>query len=167
MNNNIIEEWKDINGYEERYQISNTGKVMNKQNGNILSPCNNGNSYMSVQLGRGKRFYIHRLVGQHFLSNTNDYKEMNHINGNRQDNNINNLEWCTRQENIDHKKITGTQLYGSKIYKALLNESQVLIIKRLLLMNKYKQVSIAKVFNVSTKCISDIKLGYTWKHVGD
>lgn len=164
MDNITNEEWKDIKDFIN-YQVSNLGRVRNKTRGNILSPNNNGSNYLSVQLGKGKRRYIHRLVAQEFIPNSRNCKEINHINGNRMDNRINNIEWCTRQDNINHKRVTGTQLFGSKIYRAILDEQQVVIIKRLLSMNKYKATSIAKVFNVSATTIIDIKMNRTWKHV--
>lgn len=115
-----MEAWKDIDGYEGYYQVSNYGEVrsldyikeikspyggyMNKRfKGRVLSPNDNGNGYLSVQLFKGKRKYIHRLVANAFLDNSNGYKEINHKDRNTKNNNVENLEWCTRKYNVNYK----------------------------------------------------------------
>lgn len=99
-----MEIWKDVINYEGLYLVSNTGKI--KRNNKILKIYNNGNNYMSVCLsknGNVKKFYIHRIVAQSFLENKENKKEVNHIDGNRQNNNLKNLEWVTRSQNHYHR----------------------------------------------------------------
>ena len=119
--------WKDIKGLEGRYQISSLGKVRSLPksiilNGReifyperILKPIDakgkTSNGYVRVKLGtgRGKRraLSIHRLVAMHFIPNPNNLPQVNHINGNKHDNRVENLEWCTAQQNTQHALMNG------------------------------------------------------------
>ena len=106
--------WKDIEGYEGLYQVSNLGKIksiqyLNRVNNKsyprnkILKIIINEKGYLKVdlyKLKKKKRFRIHRLIAQAFIPNPNNFPEINHINGNKQDNSINNLEWCTHSYNM-------------------------------------------------------------------
>jgi hypothetical protein len=109
--------WKDIKGYEGRYQISNLGRVksLTKSIWNgytfrikdefILKGGKDKKGYLYVILSKDgiKSIYkIHRLVAQFFIPNPENKLEVNHIDGNKLNNSVNNLEWCTHQENIYH-----------------------------------------------------------------
>ena len=113
-----MEIWKDIEGYEGYYQVSNMGSVQslnrtctNKNNkimtfkGKILKPQNDRCGYLCVLLslnGIKRNFKIHRLVAQAFIDNSNNKPCVNHKDGNKTNNMVYNLEWCTQQENIHH-----------------------------------------------------------------
>jgi hypothetical protein len=97
-----MEEWKNIKGYEGLYQVSNLGRIRNKNN-NIKVNNLYKNGYLYVDLykyGKRKRKLVHRLVAQAFIKNVNDYPQINHIDGNKKNNNAENLEWCTCSHNI-------------------------------------------------------------------
>lgn len=98
-----MEVWKDIVGYEGLYLVSNQGRVFGVKRNNILK---NGNGrYFHVVLCKGgitKEFSVHRLVATAFCQKKDGYTEVNHINENTHDNRAENLEWCTRTENIRH-----------------------------------------------------------------
>ena len=103
-----MEVWKDIEGYEGRYQISNLGNVKSlnyRKTGieRLLTPKINKSGYKWVELSNGKAtkpLLIHRLVAMAFLSNPNDYPEINHKDENPLNCEVNNLEWCTHLYNV-------------------------------------------------------------------
>lgn len=104
-----IEEWRDIKGYEGRYQVSNLGNFVSitKRSGRKdLSGSYDKKGYLKITLyksGDRKTFAAHRLVAAAFIANPNNKPQINHINGNRSQNSIDNLEWCTNAENQWHK----------------------------------------------------------------
>ena len=105
MNNNEI--WTDIvlDEYRNKYQISNYGRVKLKSNGIIKKQHINGNGYFVVSLSNGsgkKKVLVHRLVAIHFIKNPNNYPIINHKNGIKTDNYVENLEWCTNKMNVEH-----------------------------------------------------------------
>jgi len=102
-----MEEWKQLPNYEN-YEVCNFGKVRNKKTGRILKNANNG-GYQQVGLSRCgiiKSFSVHQLVGLCFIENPNNKKQINHLDKDRSNNNIENLEWCTAAENNNHKLLT-------------------------------------------------------------
>lgn len=95
--------WKDITNYENLYQVSRTGKVRNNK-GNIVKPFDN-KGYERVQLykdGDTKNFLVHRLVAETFLPIVEGREQVNHIDLNRKNNHIDNLEWVNGSENVRH-----------------------------------------------------------------
>lgn len=103
--------FKDIQGYEGVYQVSNLGNVKSYKNkdGKILIPSPNNYGYQRVGLrcNNRKLCSVHRLVAEAFISNPENKKEVNHINGIKTDNRVQNLEWSTHSENIIHAHKTG------------------------------------------------------------
>lgn len=106
--------WKDIEGYEGIYQVSNLGRVRslnyrNKKSIHILKEYNDKRGYKLICLHfKGKKTYqIHRLVAKAFIPNPNNLPQVNHIDGDKTNNNINNLEWCSIKDNIIHAYKTG------------------------------------------------------------
>lgn len=105
------------NGY---YEISNFGNVKSnkKTTEKILkNKTVNGYKYISFKVeGKIKNFYIHRLVAIHFIPNPKNKLQVNHIDGNKSNNHINNLEWCTPRENSQHSYDIGLSKKGDYHY---------------------------------------------------
>lgn len=171
-----MEMWRDIEGFEGLYQVSNFGKIKSlpKSNSpgiNILNPKPNKYGYLKVHLYKeGKRYkkQVHRLVGAAFISNPDNKPCINHIDSTRTNNNAENLEWVTYKENYDHSKSKGRQpvRYGEDVGKqAKLTTAQVIEIKKLLRNGKLLQKDIAKLFNVNPRTISKIKCEIRWSHI--
>lgn len=102
------EEWRDVVGYEGIYQVSNLGRVKRTQtntntyNGKVLTPIQFSIGYLAVNLcrnGKPHLNYIHRLVAQAFIPNPKNKPHIDHIDGTRTNNCVENLRWATRQEN--------------------------------------------------------------------
>lgn len=102
------EVWKDIPGYEGKHQASNRGRVKSLIKNRILGQYDNGKGYLSVNI-MNKHQYVHRLVALTFIENNNPQfrKEVNHVNGLKNDNRTENLEWVSHKENFDHATQTG------------------------------------------------------------
>lgn len=93
-------------GYGETYVVTKEGRVYNHRNARYLKPrADKKTGYLSVALykdGKSKRIYIHRIVAQNFLPNYSNLPCINHKDGDRQNNHVDNLEWCTYSENSKH-----------------------------------------------------------------
>ena len=133
----MIEEFRDIEGYEELYQVSNYGKVKSLErtrkggyNSNvkvkekILNFLINKNGYLYVNLyknAKSKHKFVHRLVAEAFIPNPNNLPQINHKDENKENNCVDNLEWCTNQYNMNYgtlrKRVIKTQTikFGKKI----------------------------------------------------
>lgn len=117
--------WKDIEGYEGQYQVSNLGRVrsldrcvpfginssrIRKISGKILELQPHNKGYLTANLSRHSiitSYLVHRLVAEAFILNTDGKEMVNHKDGNKKNNSVTNLEWATRQENEDHAFRTG------------------------------------------------------------
>lgn len=121
------ETWKDVVGYEGFYKVSNKGNVYsverknslgNKCGGRTLKPITNKDGYIYIGLYKGgirKRKRLHRLVAETFLPNPNNYPEINHRDEDKANNNVENLEWCTRGHNVNYG--TRNKQVGKKLSK--------------------------------------------------
>ena len=175
------EVWLDIKGYEGYYQVSNFGRVkslarvvecrkdvfVNKKE-KFLSDWDCGKGYRKVKLSKDaieKSIRVHRLVVETFLDNPEAKSEVNHINGIKNDNRIENLEWCTSSENTKHalnNKLKISQK-GSEHGMSKLTEKDVLEIREIGRSKSLKEVS--KIFKVSESLISNVLLNKIWNHV--
>lgn len=138
-----MERWKPVKDYEGFYEVSNHGQVrsLSKQDrlgrskeGKIKAQCNNGTGYMVVNLkvdGKQKMKTVHRLVAETFIPNPLDLPEVNHIDGNKQNNCVENLEWCTHSENTKHAFDLGLNkaVKGTSNVNAKLTDEQVKFIR--------------------------------------
>lgn len=175
MENLENEIWKDIVGYEGMYQVSNFGRVktllgadkkFNKKE--AIIKLGNRNGYTNSHFYKdGKRVCLvtHRLVAMYFLPNPENKREVNHKNGVRNDNRVENLEWVTPKENIQHAIRTGLINHkGVKNSMAKLNNEKVVEIKKRL-RDGIPHKLICTEFGVARNTISCINIGYTWSHI--
>lgn len=104
------EVWKDVEGYEGHYLVSNYGRIKSfykNKNGRFIKPLvmNAGKGYEQVGLyknGRQKKILLHRLIAEAFIANPDKLPFVNHIDENKTNNHVENLEWCTRSQNNNH-----------------------------------------------------------------
>ena len=101
----MAEEWKDIEGYEGLYQVSNCGRVrsFHKDKVAVIVPNKIPNGYFVIHLRKGgkrKAEYLHRLVATAFIPNPKGLSDVDHIDNDKTNNNVNNLQWLTNCDNI-------------------------------------------------------------------
>jgi len=170
----MIEVWKKAKGYSS-YEVSNLGrlKTFNWKGSSkeaILKPALDKSGYLRTVLkgdnGISKTIKVHRIVLNTF-NPTTEILEVNHINGIKNDNRIENLEWCTRKENIQHCIDNNLQyvLKGEEIGNSKLTEKDVLYIRKNFKPRITTRIYLAKKFNVSEATIKDILQKRTWKHL--
>ena len=143
------------------YEITRDGKVINKHTGHTLAPQPNGKGYLRVSIGK-KLMFIHRLVAEKYISNPENKPQVNHKDGNKLNNCVDNLEWVTNQENRNHAVDNDLQVTGERCSWAKLTEENV---KEIRANPGYENEYWARKFKVSRGTISDVVNYRTWKHV--
>lgn len=151
-----MEIYKDIIGFEGLYKISNLGNVFGIKRNKVLKNRINKTGYYQIKLTKNskrKSFLIHRLIAIHFIPTDDFSLEVNHINADRKDFRIENLEWVTRNQNQKHSCVIGNnfrKLNKEKVEKIRLDN------------RKYKFIS--EEYGVSTSVICNIKKNKIHKH---
>lgn len=176
--------WKDIAGYKGFYQVSNLGRIkslcrktLNSKGvyhtvgGRIMAPKKDPNGYLSIILSKNqvtKQERIHRLVALAFIDNPENKDLVNHMDGNKRNNVVTNLEWVTHSQNHKHAFRTGlrvpTDTSGSKNGRARVTEDIVRQI-RFDFDNNMSQKDLIEKYNIPSSTITNIKLRHTWKCV--
>tara|TARA_R110000796_G_scaffold171070_3_gene288036 strand:+ start:63 stop:584 length:522 start_codon:yes stop_codon:yes gene_type:complete len=169
--------WKDIKDYEGIYQVSNLGNVKSlgrvvlrkndtkiKLKEKILKPGKSKSGYLIISLyknKRGKSHIVHRLIINTFIPCL-DKKEVNHIDGDKSNNKLDNLEWCDRSYNIKHAYDNNLKSNkGSEVSWAKLTDSDILDIRKSIDNNSI----LGEKYNVSKGHISKIRNIRVWKHI--
>lgn len=178
MNNEI---WKDIIGYEGFYKISNYGKVKSlarlvkmgpnkfrQTNEMFLNPSKSIHGYWRLCLQKnGKRnmHFIHRLIGKAFIPNPENKPEINHINGIRDDNSMDNLEWVTTLENQLHSVhvLKRKILRGNEVGNSILNPELILELKYM--KQYFSYTKLQDIYEIDRATIHLAVTGKNWKHL--
>jgi len=177
--------WKTVDGFND-YLISNCGRVKTKsrkirylhsvtrkehfrntEERFLKVYENNRTGYKFVQLYKDKKSKnktIHRLVCENFIDNPKGLRYVNHIDGNKHNNRIDNLEWCTNEYNHKHATETGLKAKGSQVSTSVLNDRCVYAINKLIIKG-WNDKDIAELFNVSRSNINFIRNGHIWNQI--
>lgn len=143
-----MEIWKDINDYEGYYQVSSYGRVRNVKTKQILTGDTNNAGYRRVTLYSPvkKRFFVHRLVALHFCEGYSENLIVNHKDGNKLNNNADNLEWVTRSENDLHA------------YKNNLRKPHPCTFKKKVAAYDLTTLEIVKIYKNVQECCDDLQV---------
>lgn len=167
-----LEIWKDIEGYEGKYQVSSLGRIKSadylwgkrKMKGRVFA-LKNKTRYVNAALYKNnvrKDCNVHRLVSLAFVPNPLGLKYVNHKNGIKTDNKAENLEWVTHQENIDHAYANGlVTKIGNRHYAAKLTIEDVANIRN----SKETAWMLSKRYKVGATTIKKVIARQTWKSV--
>jgi hypothetical protein len=172
--------WKDVVNYEDSYRISNLGKLMSIERIVIYSDKKSGKRKSKILKTRvGKCGYeytvlsvdrirktqkIHRLVALTFIPNPENKPSVNHINGIKDDNRVENLEWCTAKENTQHAYRTklNSGVKGEKSHLSKLKKEDIIKIRLMHKEGLYSQSKLGLIFNVSQSQIYRIIKHLNW-----
>lgn len=153
-----------IPGYPN-YLVSSCGQVWSNRSNKYLSPTPNTRGYLTVNLsknGKTKVFSVHRLVLTTYSNPPSLSHQVNHINGDKLDNSLDNLEWCTAKENTQHAIRVGLRCTkGESHGRSKLQEKDIHTIRE----SSKSNTELSKDYSVAHQTISDIRRRRIWKHV--
>ena len=156
-----MEIWKD---FENNYSVSNKGNVKNNKTNKFITGDKNSVGYRRITTPN-KRYFIHRLVAEMFIPNPNNKPIVNHKDGNKLNNNVENLEWVTRSENDLHAFNLNFRKAVNKRKVAKLSEDGII----LEIFNSITEAEIVYGKNICEACKGNRKHanGYKWKYIED
>ena len=159
--------WEAVKGFERLYKVSPNGEIYSVRSDKILSSFIAA-GYKQVELnlcGRASKHLIHRLVAEAYLPNPKGLPCVNHKDGDKLNNNVSNLEWCTYKENMEHASTHGLlKTVGCNNPASKLTEEDVRYIRKNYIKGdrQFGSVALGKKFNVDHKAILCIVNGITW-----
>lgn len=175
MGNIVSEEWRSIKEYDD-YEVSSLGRIRNKKTNNILKGLDNGLGYKRVSLAhptKKKKFmYIHRIVADAFIPNKSNKPCINHIDNNPNNNAVDNLEWCTHQENTDWMIKQGrnkrTKKWLDRLHKTQEKQKKPVISVNINTgeIKKYSGVNDVRKYGFDPSCVCYCCKGKRKKHKG-
>ena len=157
-------EWKNIS---KDYLISDRGEVYSLFRHRKLFPSPT-KGYLHVNLkicGVTKRCSVHRLVAQAFIPNPMNYPEINHMDGDKLNNRVENLEWCTSEMNNAHAMAAGLNLYGEKVLHSKMTGYGVFQARLMYATTSIGFKRLAKLYGVDRNVIREIINGKAWRHI--
>lgn len=178
----MLEIWKPVKNYESYYEVSNLGRVRGlcrditnnfgtfKSKDTFLKGYKSVNGYTKYTLsinGKQKTLLGHRMVAEAFLENYDNKPIVNHKNGIKSDNRLDNLEWATGSENMKHAIDTGLIPIrkGEDIYFAKITNYQASLIKGMYHHDNLSVTEISKCTGINRRSIADLIAERTWKHI--
>ena len=160
---------KDVCGYEGLYKVDENGNVFSVRNNKLLKRMMFPSGYEYVHLcngkGKTKLFRVHRLVAETFIPNPNNLPEVNHKDGDKLNNNVKNLEWCTNLENMRHSVETGLRnIKGENNPSAKLTVKDVVNIRKEYIpkSKEFGTVALARKYGVTNVMIGKIIRNECW-----
>lgn len=162
---------KDVVGFEGRYTVDEDGNVYSLKRNKTITPVVMQNGYWYVHLfckGKARCIRLHRLVAEAFLDNPNGYSQVNHINGDKSDNRVVNLEWCSQSQNMRHAMRTGLwNPIGENNASAKLKSADITAIRAQYVKGdaRFGAKGLAKVYGVTDVMIGKIVRGENWKAI--
>lgn len=166
----VQELWREIAGYEDTHEVSNLGRIRRsmkdiRHDGTHPGKILHGTfikGYKKVILskkGKGKQFFVHRLVAETFLDRKDKSLQVNHIDGRKENNHLANLEWVTAKENTQHAIKNGLRIPGNTVF----SDKEVLEIRKIYKEGNIFQKDLARLYNTTQGNITAIVRGRTWK----
>lgn len=166
---------------DSNYLATENGEIFSEITNKFLKPAKDTKGYLRVVLsykGVLKTFKVHRLICECFHENPENKKQVNHKDGNKENNNFNNLEWCTQKENTEHAiknnlfSFQNSERSKNKVFKKgtlngmhILKEFEVLEIRRDFKPRVNTRKMLAQKYNVTENCIKDVIARKSWKHI--
>lgn len=163
--NQKTEKWLPVVGYEDYYQISDQGNIFSFFTSRPIKAFLTRKGYLRVDF-KGKKFLVHKLIMETFVGKEPKL-QVNHKNGIKTDNRLENLEWTTAQQNVDHAWGLGLvpRPTGSKHPRATITEEDVVKIRVAKITKSYGLNALAKDFNTTREVIKKVRYRQNWKHV--
>lgn len=170
----MIEKWIPVKGYEDHYEVSNLGQVRNiprvvlmscrggkyVSRSSVNKPTNNNKGYGRVFLCKYNKTttkYVHRLVAENWCANPMNYKEVNHIDGNKANNAAQNLEWVSRRQNCVHARVNGLFIPAPSKLTAR-NIDDIILMRK----NGLGRKDVADKYGINVATVSCITSGKIW-----
>ena len=144
----------------EDYTVTKDGKVINNRWNRIVKPQKNGKGYLRVYMC-GRMWFVHRLVAEKYIPNPENKPQVNHKDGNKLNNNANNLEWVTNKQNRDHAVKNKLYSFGEDCPWSKLKKADVDFIRN---HPEIKNAEFAKLFGVSRSTIYSVKHYKSWNN---
>lgn len=179
------EEWRDVVGWEDLYSISNFGRLKTKEKYLNSPNCKRGIRFIPEKMIRARVYnsghlratlhrenkcvtkLVHRLVAEAFLPRIEGKNWVNHKDCNKLNNQVDNLEWCTPSENVQHAWANGRMpiIRGEDKINAKLTEEQVIEVRRVYALGGISQDKLALLYSVKRGCIKSIVENKSWKYL--